>query len=852
MRASSLHICALIPTYNNRGTVVDVVRRTHRYMQDIIVVADGCTDDTLTLLQALDFPVTVVSYARNRGKGYALKQGFRKALEMGFEYVLTIDADGQHYPEDIPLLVEEALLHPGHIIIGSRGLRQENMPRQNTFANRFSNFWFRIQTGRRLPDTQSGFRIYPLYRMHGWQLMTARYESELELLVFSTWARIATIPVAIRVYYPPREERVSHFRPAYDFTRISLLNSLLCVVALVYGLPRRYAPSLWYVGKLILICFLLITPYAWAVRLLGDRQPALRRHFRVFCSAMARYMSNSIPGVDFRVTGKQFRPQDHQPRLYIANHNSLLDILIMLAEQPNLVVLTQDWVGKNPLFAPVVKAARFPLVKGGIENSLEVLRDSVRRGDSILVFPEGTRSRTGHLLPMHSGAMYIAEQLNLPVVPVCIHHSYDVLNKVDFLLYTTGDITLEYLPEITTTDPTFGVGYRHRTKSIEHYYRHLLEINTHTATILGAGVGGLFTAALLAKEGYSVTVLEQLPVAGGGMYSYERDGEWWMTGIHVACGLGEGGTVRQVLDALGIQVPIEKCPPDVAHGVGDIYSLLYGGATCGRQADRERIIDLFNEGTYRFIGGTRPLVDALCLYITRHGGRILLGEKVTKVEIQDKHATCVYTEKHEYRADVVVSSLHPKMLLPLCTEPVFRPATIHRIEQTEESYGSFKVYIKFKPQSFRYLPENHFILPENIAFLTPPVAGQDEWAHTMEVIAPLEYSELAPWQQDRKADYAAYEAFKHSKAEALIDRIEAIYPNLREQTDSYFTSTSLTFREDYLTPEGAMFGLNQPLGMYRTRVDNLYLTGQNCLLHGLCGTVMTSQLVAEEICRRNS
>ncbi len=852
MRASSLPICALIPTYNNRGTVVDIVRRTHRYMQDIIVVADGCTDDTVALLQAVDFPITVVSYARNRGKGYALKQGFKKASELGFDYVLTIDADGQHYPEDIPLLMEEALLHPGHIIIGSRGLQQENMPRQNTFANRFSNFWFRVQTGRKLPDTQSGFRIYPLYRMHGWQLMTARYESELELLVFSTWARIATIPVPIRVYYPPREERVSHFRPAYDFTRISLLNSLLCVVAVVYGLPRRYIPSLWYVGKLILICFLLITPYAWVVRLLGDRMPALRRPFRVFCSAMARYMSNTIPGVSFRVMGKQFRPQDKQPRMYIANHNSLLDILIMLAEHPNIVVLTKDWVGRNPLFAPLVKAARFPLVKGGIENSVEALRNSVRQGDSILVFPEGTRSQTGHLLPMHSGAMYIAEQLDMPVVPVCIHHSYDVLNKVDFLLYTTGDITLEYLPEITPTDTTFGVGYRHKTKSVEYYYRHRIEINTRTATILGAGVGGLFTAALLAKEGYSVTVLEQLPVAGGGMYSYERDGEWWMTGIHVACGLGEDGTVRQVLDSLGIHVPVEKCPPDVAHGEGDIYSLLYGGATCGSQEDRERIIDLFHEGTYRFVGGTRPLVDALCLYITRHGGRILLGEKVKKVEVQDKHVVCVYTEKHEYRADVVVSSLHPKMLLPLCTEPIYRPVTVRRIEQTEESYGSFKVYIKFKPQSFPYLPANHFILPENIAFLTPPVTGQDEWAHTMEVIAPLEYSELAQWQQDRKTDYASYEAFKHSKAEALIDRIAALYPDIRKQTDCYFTSTSLTFRDDYLTPEGAMFGLNQPLGMYRTRVSNLYLTGQNCLLHGLCGTVMTSQLVVNEICQRNS
>lgn len=852
MHASSLHICALIPTYNNGGTIVDVVRRTRQYMQDIIVVADGCTDNTPALLAGLDFPITVVSYPHNRGKGYALKQGFRKALESGFEYVLTIDGDGQHYLEDIPLLVQEAEMHPGHIIIGSRGLKQENMPRQNTFANRFSNFWFLVQTGRRLPDTQSGFRIYPLYRMHGWQLITSRYESELELLVFSTWARIATIPVAVRVYYPPREERVSHFKPAYDFTRISILNSLLCVVAVVYGLPRRYIPSLWYVGKLILISFLLLTPYAWVVRLLGDRCPALRTHFHCFASAMARYMANTIPGVDFRVTGKQFRPQDDKPRMYIANHNSLLDILIMLAEHPNLVVLTQDWVGKNPLFAPVVKAARFPLVKGGIENSLQTLRDSVSHGDSILVFPEGTRSKTGRLLPMHSGAMYIAEQLGLPVAPVRIHHSYDVLNKVDFLLYTTGDITLEYLPEIEPTDTTFGAGYRHKTKSIEHYYRHLMEINTHTATVLGAGVGGLFTAALLAKEGYSVTVLEQLPVAGGGMYSYERNGEWWMTGIHVACGLGEGGTVRQVLDTLGIHVPVEKCPPDVAHGEGDMYSLLYGGNTCGSQADRARIIDLFHEGTYRFIGGTRPLVDALCLYITRHGGRVLLGEKVTKVEVKDKHVTCVYTEKHQYRADVVVNSLHPKMLLPLCTEPVYRPVTIRRIEQTEESYGSFKVYIKFRPQSFPYLPANHFILPENIAFLTPPVAGQDEWAHTMEVIAPLAYSELAPWQQNRQDDYAAYETFKQQTAERLIDRIATIYPDIREHIESCFTSTSLTFRDDYLTPEGAMFGMNQPLGMYRTRVDNLYLTGQNCLLHGLCGTVMTSQLVVNEICQRNS
>ena len=89
-------ICALIPTYNNAGTIIDVLRRVHKYMRDIIVVNDGCTDDTLALLAFLDFPITIVTHERNKGKGRALVSGFRKAIEMGFEYALTLDADGQH------------------------------------------------------------------------------------------------------------------------------------------------------------------------------------------------------------------------------------------------------------------------------------------------------------------------------------------------------------------------------------------------------------------------------------------------------------------------------------------------------------------------------------------------------------------------------------------------------------------------------------------------------------------------------------------------------------------------------------------------------------------------------------
>ncbi|MBQ2521064.1 MAG: glycosyltransferase family 2 protein, partial [Paludibacteraceae bacterium] len=124
---SQQHICALIPTYNNAGTIIEVIRRVHQQMRDIIVVADGCTDNTLELLSTLDFPITVVSYARNKGKGAALAAGFRKALEMGFDYAVTIDADGQHYPEDIPLLLRAHDVHPDALIIGSRQFTDKNM-----------------------------------------------------------------------------------------------------------------------------------------------------------------------------------------------------------------------------------------------------------------------------------------------------------------------------------------------------------------------------------------------------------------------------------------------------------------------------------------------------------------------------------------------------------------------------------------------------------------------------------------------------------------------------------------------------------------------------------------------------
>ena len=226
------HICAVIPSYNNGGTVGDVVRGVLRQGLPVIVVDDGSTDGTADALK--DLPVHVLRHTRNRGKGRALKTGLEEARRRGYRFALTLDADGQHDPGDIPALVAAA--GERTLVIGSRNLTAEGMPSGNTFANRFSNFWFTVQTGRKLPDTQTGFRVYPLEDLPSLKLLTARYEAELTLLVFSAWKGLKLVPVPVRVYYP--EDRVSHFRPFADFFRISVLNTVLCVLALVYGYPR--------------------------------------------------------------------------------------------------------------------------------------------------------------------------------------------------------------------------------------------------------------------------------------------------------------------------------------------------------------------------------------------------------------------------------------------------------------------------------------------------------------------------------------------------------------------------------------------------------------------------------------
>lgn len=233
--------CVIIPTYNNSDTILDVIEEVVKFTHQVIVVNDGSSDETQALLnEGLDHDIQVIGYQRNRGKGYALRRGFLHALDLGYDYAITIDSDGQHLPSDLPVFLNQLSLNGDSIIVGARRMPGENVPAKNTFANKFSNFWFRLYTGKRIPDTQCGFRLYPLRRIQDITFYTRKYEFEVEVLVRSSWNGIPIDSVPVDVYYPPPEKRITHFRPVMDFTRISILNTILFFVAFFYIKPFKF------------------------------------------------------------------------------------------------------------------------------------------------------------------------------------------------------------------------------------------------------------------------------------------------------------------------------------------------------------------------------------------------------------------------------------------------------------------------------------------------------------------------------------------------------------------------------------------------------------------------------------
>lgn len=231
-------VCIIIPTYNNHKTLKRVIDGVLEYTTNIIVVNDGSTDSTAEIISSYN-TIEAIQVLKNQGKGNALRLGFKKALEKGFEYAITIDSDGQHFPKDIPVFLEELDKSQTNILlIGSRNMNQEGVPKKSSFGNKFSNFWFWFETGMKLEDTQSGYRLYPLLHIPK-KYFTNKFEFEIEVIVRAAWKGTIVKNIPIHILYDPTE-RVTHFRPFKDFTRISILNTILVLITLLYIKPRDF------------------------------------------------------------------------------------------------------------------------------------------------------------------------------------------------------------------------------------------------------------------------------------------------------------------------------------------------------------------------------------------------------------------------------------------------------------------------------------------------------------------------------------------------------------------------------------------------------------------------------------
>lgn len=315
----------VIPVYNHGATLRSVTERALATEAPVLVVDDGSDDGGPETLSGLD--LNVVRQERNLGKGAAILRGAREARSLGHTHMLILDADGQHDPADAPALLDLSRTHPNAIVIGARKFPEEHVPGGSRLGRGFSNFWLRLQTGKRVSDAQCGFRVYPLRLLEHLRLRGGRYELETEVLACGAWAGAELLEVPISVHYPPGSERVSHFRPWRDTLRISLLNARLTLRALTPWPHAKLKPeghrwSSRSLGSRLghRIFYLLIrmggrTPaygLLWFVALFYSLKPSVRQ-------SASHYLTRRFPGCN------AWRRWSHCRRLCLSMGWSLVD-----------------------------------------------------------------------------------------------------------------------------------------------------------------------------------------------------------------------------------------------------------------------------------------------------------------------------------------------------------------------------------------------------------------------------------------------------------------------------------------------------------------------------------------------
>ncbi len=225
-------VAALIPVYEGASTIAGVVAGALLHVEHVVVVDDGSTDESAERARAAG--AEVLRHGCNRGKGAALRTGLAHLQMLGFTHAFALDADGQHLPAEMPTLLAELARHPDALIVGSRRRGDEHeIAGRNRFGNAFADWWVALAAGRALPDTQSGFRIYPIAAVLGLDTQADRYALESEVLILAALRGMEIVSHEVAVYYPPPAERVSHYEPWADTVRI-----IFTVVPFLVGLRR--------------------------------------------------------------------------------------------------------------------------------------------------------------------------------------------------------------------------------------------------------------------------------------------------------------------------------------------------------------------------------------------------------------------------------------------------------------------------------------------------------------------------------------------------------------------------------------------------------------------------------------
>jgi len=208
----------VVPAFRAADTVAAVVAGARAYCARVVVVDDGSDDDTARRAAAAG--ADVCRHPVNAGKGAALRTGLRALAADGVARALTLDADGQHLPEQIPALLAASDIAPQAIVVGVRRKTGHQIARANLFGNWVADSFLRLIAGRPLPDTQSGFRVYPVAATLALGAEGARYEFETEVLLRAARRGMGVVGVPVDVHYPPVAERVSHYRPWRDTLRV--------------------------------------------------------------------------------------------------------------------------------------------------------------------------------------------------------------------------------------------------------------------------------------------------------------------------------------------------------------------------------------------------------------------------------------------------------------------------------------------------------------------------------------------------------------------------------------------------------------------------------------------------------